>query len=471
MKSRPKLERDLRTDVAVIGAGMAGVLTAFLLGEQGIDCVVLEAAKIGGGQTKGTTAKITSQHGLFYHTLTERYGRERARQYADASEEAIRQYRRIVKERQIECDFEEQSAYLYDLYDAETLRREASAAEALGLPASFAETVELPFPVAGAVRFERQAQFHPLKFLAAVSEGLTIYEHSRVLSADAHMLQVNGYTVAADRIVFATHFPFVNFPGLYFARMHQSRAYSVALENAPKLNGMYVDAVEDGLSLRNYEDLLILCGCDHRTGENTEGGRYGALRGIGRTLFPESRETAHWSAQDCMTPDRVPYIGRYGCGKPGWYVAAGFNKWGMTGSMTAAMILSDLIAGKENPNAAAFRPRRCSAAMAAGVLRACKQAAKGLGRQNLTMPEAAFDDLPIGHGGIVRVGDEKVGVYKDRQGKAHLVDPRCPHMGCQLEWNPDEKSWDCPCHGSRFDCDGRLLDNPAQADLPGDRQE
>lgn len=460
-EERPALKENLHTDVAVIGAGMAGVLTAFLLRRHGVDCVVLEAARIGSGQTAGTTAKITSQHGLVYHGLIERFGEAAARQYARINQRAIGAYRRIAEENGIDCMLEERDAYTYGLTDAEPLRQEAQAAAALGLPATFCDAVRLPFPVAGAVRFTGQAQFHPLRFLYGVSDKLRIFEHSPVAEVEDNALSVNGYTVTADKIVFATHYPFINFPGLYFTKMYQSRSYILALENAAPIDGMFVGAAEGDLSLRTAGRLLLFCGGAHRTGENSAGGCYQMLLSKADDLFPGSRVVARWSAQDCMTPDNVPYIGQYAPGKPDWYVAAGFNKWGMSGSMAAAELLADAITGRKNADAEMFSPQRFNAAIAMETLREGAQAVKGLSLQHLTVPKIMVADLPVGHGGVVEIGEHKAGVYRDEAGRLHVVNTRCPHLGCQLEWNPDEKSWDCPCHGSRFDFHGYLIDNPA----------
>ncbi len=466
-KKHAPLAQNLQVGAAVIGGGMAGILTAYLLGKRGMDCAVLEAAEIGSGQTKGTTAKITSQHGLLYGQLVRQFGADKARQYAHANQQAVTQYRAVVDELDIACDFIMQDAYLYSLHERDELLFEAKTAAALGLPASFAESVNLPFDTVGAVRFTNQAQFHPLKFLYAVSERVRVFEHSPVQRVDGNTLYVNGQTVTADKIVFATHYPFVNMPGYYFARMYQSRAYSIALQNAGSLDGMYIGTGESALSLRAYKDYVILCSMDHRTGENSDGGRYDSLCGTARSLYPECREVARWSAQDCVTPDDVPYIGHYCATQPDWYVATGFNKWGMSSSMAAAQILCDSITGRENANADVFSPQRFNLPTFTGVLDCSGQAVKGLSRENLTIPQETLDALPAGHGGVVLVEGEKVGVYKEPNGRTHLVDTRCPHLGCQLEWNPDEKSWDCPCHGSRFDFHGRLIDNPAQENLRG----
>ena len=463
IKERPPLPGDMETEVAVIGAGMAGVLIASALQEAGARVVVLEAGRIAGGQTRNTTAKITSQHGAIYRKLSDTFGEDKARQYAMANEAALTEYRRIISENGIECDFEEQCAYVYG-DDAEALRAEAEAAAALGLPASFTEKTALPFPAAGAVRFENQAQFHPLKFLQAVSEPLTIYEHTPVHTVEEHRLVTERGTVTSGKIVFACHFPFVNFPGLFFARMHQERSYVLALENAPAMDGMWIfaDGASNPYSFRTWKDLLLLGGGGHRCGENSAGGQYDMLRQKAREWFPQSREAAHWSAQDCMTADGVPYIGHYAPSCPDWYVATGFQKWGMTTSMVSAMLLRDLICGRENPYTEVFDPGRFDLEAAAGVAEESGHAVKGLSRRLFQIPAETAGKLAPGHGGVVFLHGEKLGVYKDEDGTIHPVDIRCPHMGCQLEWNPDEKSWDCPCHGSRFDRFGNLISGPAQ---------
>jgi len=470
IEERPTLPGDAETEVAVIGAGMAGVLIASALQEAGKRVVVLEAGRIASGQTRNTTAKITSQHGAIYRKLTDSLGEDSARQYAMANEAALAEYRRIIDENGIDCDFEEQSAYVYG-DDPEALRAEAEGAAALGLPTSFTEKTALPFPVAGAVRFEHQAQFHPLKFVKAMAEPLTIYEKTSVQTVEEHRLITNCGTVTAEKIVFACHFPFVNFPGLYFARMHQERSYVLALKNAPSMDGMWIFAKGEAnpYSFRTWNGLLLLGGGGHRCGENSADGRYDELRQRAREWFPQSREAAHWSAQDCMTADGVPYIGQYAASRPDWYVATGFQKWGMTTSMVSAMLLRDSICGRDYPYAEVFDPGRFDLETVTGVAEESGQAVKGLARRFFQIPAETAKKLAPGHGGVVFLDGEKVGVYKDEDGTLYPVDIRCPHLGCQLEWNPDEKSWDCPCHGSRFDRFGNLISGPAQTDIHAEK--
>ncbi len=464
---RSPLEGDRKTEVVIIGGGMAGILTAFRLKQNGVQALVLEERRMASGQTQNTTAKITSQHGLIYHKLAETLGDELAGQYAGANQKAIQDYQEIISSEGIDCGFEMKPAFLYSLAEEEPLLREAETAARFGIQASYTNETELPFSVKGAVRFENQAQFHPLEFLKGISKGVELCEETKVLSVEGNTVRTVRGTVTAQAVVFAVHYPFPNIPGYYFLRMHQERSYVLALKNAMQLNGMYLGIDQnDGWSLRNAGDHLLFGGGTHRTGENRAGGKYRRLREKAKELWPDCYETACWSAQDCMTLDSVPYIGQFSESMPSWYVATGFQKWGMTSSMVAADLIAGQILGRCNPFAEVFSPQRFTpGASAKTFLQEGMHAARGLSRSAFEPPRAELDAMPEGHGGILEVNGEKVGVYKEKGGRVYTVSIQCPHLGCQLEWNPDEKSWDCPCHGSRFDYRGKRLDNPAQEDL------
>ncbi len=465
---REALEGEIETEAAVIGGGLAGVLTAYFLQERGIETVLLEADRLGSGQTGNTTAKVSSQHGPLYHRLIEELGEEGAGQYARANQRAIAAYRDLITKKGIDCQWEERPAYLYSAAERELLREEAHGAWRLGIDAKFTTDTELPFPVKGAVRFEGQAQFHPLKFLEQIARELTVYEGTRAVKVEGDAILTDRGKVKARHIVFATHFPFMNAPGYYFLRLHQERSYLLALEHAQPLSGMYLDVEGNGLSLRASGEYLLLGGGSHRTGENSAGGKYDLLRQTAQRYWPQARELARWSAQDCIPLDGVPYIGRFSPSAPNWYVATGFQKWGMTSSMVAASILCGLITGREDPDARVFAPHRFRlVASAKSLWTDGGKTVKSLARSAFSLPQTTLEELPKGHGGIVVCNGEKAGVYKDEEGQIYTVSVRCPHLGCQLEWNPDEKSWDCPCHGSRYDHTGRLLDGPAQENLRG----
>lgn len=461
------LYRDIRTDVAVIGGGLAGILTAYYLKERGIASVVLEADRIGSGQTENTTAKVTSQHNLIYHKMIQQIGKEKALQYKDANQKAIAEYKRLIDRHQIECGWADCTAYLYTESKPELLEQEYLAAKELGYEAQLTDNTELPFPVRAALGYEGQARFHPLKFLSEISKEVQVFEKTVVERVEDNLLITNRGKVRAEQVVFACHYPFVNVPGYYFMKMHQERSYVIALDHAPRMEGMYLGIDDGGLSFREAEGKLLLGGGGHRTGENQSGGKYEYLEHMAWKYWPECKVTARWSAQDCMTLDGIPYIGVFSRAKPYWSVATGFGKWGMTSSMVSAMILSDQISGKENPYETVFSPQRVNIqASAKNFIKDGAHAATDLLKQAAVPPKDKVEQIRPGHGGIVDCDGEKCGVYRDEEGKLYVVSARCPHLGCQLSWNPDEKSFDCPCHGSRFDYMGRRIDGPAQEDVP-----
>lgn len=461
IESHPSLNKDIEADVAVIGGGMAGILAAYELEQSGVHTVLLEADRIGGGQTKNTTAKITSQHGMFCHTFIKNKGKETAKLYVQANQNAIEEYRRIIEKEQIRCDLSVKDSYVYSR-DEEKLKKETEAAQKLGIDASFEKQIEIPVLCAGAVRFPGQAEFHPLKFIEGLAGKLNIYENTPVKEVRENRIRTACGTVLAGKIIFAVHFPFVNFPGMYFTRMHQECSYVLALERAGTLNGMYIGEGEDKLSFRQYDGYILLGGEGHRAGENREGGRYAKLQKQAEILYPDCRVAAYWSAQDCVTADNVPFIGRYAPDRPDWLVASGFQKWGMSSSMTAALLLKDLACGIENPYATVFDPSRFSAEEIPQIMRDTGKAVKGLTKRFFYIPDETTAALERGQGSIVETSRGKAGVYKTEEGEIFQVEIVCPHLGCELSWNPDEKTWDCPCHGSRFDYKGKLLEGPAQ---------
>lgn len=422
--------RSVHRDVVVVGAGMAGLLTAYLLKEQGLNVLVLEAGKIASGQTEKTTAKITSQHDLKYAKLIKQIGLKKAAMYAYGNQLAIEEYDRLVREKGIDCNFERTTAYLYSLEDEKALKAEAEAAKKLGIDAFFTKETELPFPVRAAVGFKNQAQFSPLKFLRYIAGELEIWENTPVLKIDRGGVITKDLLIWADRIVVATHYPIKNVPGFYFLRQHQERSYVLALSGCEELKGMYIGVDENGLSLRQSQDVLLLGGAGHRTGKKECAGAYNYLATEARKLYPNCREVTRWSAQDAMPHDGIPFIGKFSIFTPNIYIATGFQKWGMTSSMVAAMIIRDDICQMENSYKKVFSPQRMNIVAGIGKL-------------------------------LVDIGVSAKGLTLGWFGKRER---RCPHLGCRLNWNPNESTWDCPCHGSRFSEGGELIDDPAKRD-------
>jgi len=415
-----QLQEDIKTDVLIIGGGICGILCAYMLKNEGVDCVVVEADKICSGITGSTTAKITFQHGLIYDRIISKYGKEKAQLYYESQKRALEKYKMISSE--IADDFEVCNSFVYSLKTREAIEKEVEALNAIGCRAEFCEKTELPFKVAGAVKVESQAKFHPLKFAHELAKDLKIYENTKVLELNKQTAITNRGRIFAKKIIVATHFPFINHHGSYFLKMYQHRSYVLALKNAPNVKDMYVDEEKKGLSFRSYKDLLLIGGGSHRTGSH--GGGWEELRKAKEKYYPHSVEEMAWATQDCMTLDSIPYIGRYSGFSQDLYVATGFNKWGMTSSMVSAMILTDMICGRRNEYEDVYSPSR-------SIIHA----------------------------------QTAVNLFESVKGLLTPTVPRCPHMGCALKYNKHEHSWDCPCHGSRFDEDGNIINNPANEDM------
>ncbi len=410
------LEKSINADVLIIGGGFAGLLTAFLLKEQGAEVVLVTQGRICDGVTANTTAKITAQHGLVYNKIIDKYGADCARLYYLANKKAIDEFEKLSG--QVECDFERTDSFVFALQDLATLQKEQSALSQIGVKSEMVKSIPLPFKTAGAIKITNQAQFHPLKF-ARIFEGLPVYENTKINKISAGKCYFDKGVIRAQKIVVATHFPIYNLRGLYSLKMYQERSYVVALEGAKKINGMYLEE-GDNLSVRGYGDLVLLGGKSHRTGT---GGGYDSLLALSKKLYPGSTPKYMWATQDCITLDDIPYIGEYYSGAENLYVATGFNKWGMTSSMVSAMILRDLLQGAHNEFAKVFSPSR-----------------------SVFHPQLAEN------------------IFSSVKGILTPTVPRCTHLGCALKWNKAEHTWDCPCHGSRFTEDGRVICNPANKD-------
>lgn len=415
-----KLSGDIKSDVLIIGGGMCGVLCAYFLQKQGVDYILAEGGQIASGVTKNTTAKITSQHGLIYNKITKSYGDEYAKMYLDANERAIKKYKELSVN--FDCDFEEKKAYTYSLYDSKKIEDEVSAVNHLGFSAQFQERLELPFKTMGAICFPAQAQFNPLKFIYGISKDLHIYENTFIKEINGHHAVGDGFRINAKKIIVTTHFPFINKHGAYFLKLYQHRSYVSAYKNAFKIDGMYVDENKKGMSFRSYKDYMLIGGGGHRTG--TQGGAWSEIDSFQKKYYPAAYLSYCWAAQDCVSLDGMAYIGNYSSSTPDLYVATGFNKWGMSSSMVAASILADMVMGRKNDFENVFNPSR-----------------------SILKPQLFLNGAHT---------------------SANLLFPttrRCSHLGCALKWNKAEHTWDCPCHGSRFDENGKVIDNPAMTDI------
>ncbi|MFN8418360.1 MAG: FAD-dependent oxidoreductase [Anaerolineae bacterium] len=469
-------------DVIVIGAGIAGLTTAYLLQTQGVRVVLLEMGKIVKGVTGYTTAKVTSLHTLIYDYLITHFGEEQAHMYGEANQAGLNMIATLVDQLQIACDFKRTTAYTFtcDAKESKNIEAEVEAAQKLGLPASYVTQTPLPLAVKAAITFSEQAQFHPRKYLlkiadAFINAGGRIFEDTRVFKIeDGTPIKVTTArgTLSAAHVVIATHYPIYD-PALYFTRLipHRSCVLGVRLEEkAPE--GMFIDSVDEYPTMRNQPtedgEIFLIGGENYKTGQGGDIiARYERLEKVAREYFPVKSVDYHWSTQDNMTLDRVPFIGKIDRSDTNIYVATGFGGWGMTNGSAAGMILSDLILGKENPWAQVFNPVRFKPVASAKPLIAeganvAKEIVGGL----LPKPAAeAAQTLAVGEGMVVHHEGERVAISRDEQGRLHAVSAICTHMGCVVNWNNAERSWDCPCHASRFAPDGTVLHGPAVKDL------
>lgn len=475
----PALEKDIRVDVAIVGGGMVGISSAYLLKKAGLKVAIIEADKIACGTSGHTTAKITCQHNLIYDKLISQVGIEEAKQYARSNEEAIKLMAKIIEENKIDCDFQWQNAYVYTQSDSyvKKIKKEVKAAQDLGIKAFYTEEVPLPFPVKAAVGFANQAKFHPRKYLLALAQhvdgdGSYIFENTNAVGIEEEEGQVsvvvaNGSKAIASKIIIGSHFPFSNFRGLYMARIYQERSYAIAIKAKSKFpDGMFVSAEKPTRSLRSQvfgdEEIILVVGENQKTGHGDDVNKhYENLIDFASEYFDIEEILYRWSAQDCMTMDNVPYIGNITVDHPNIYLATGFKKWGMTTSTVSAMILRDLIVEGKSPWAGVYNPARII--NKAGTWTTIKEnldVAINLISGKLSMG-SSDNHIGGGQGKILNLDGVKVGAYKDENGKLHLINTTCTHMGCEVKWNNADRTWDCPCHGSRFSPTGDVIASPA----------
>jgi glycine/D-amino acid oxidase-like deaminating enzyme/nitrite reductase/ring-hydroxylating ferredoxin subunit len=473
----PWLDRDIRAEVVVIGGGIVGITTALLLAEAGVEVVLIEAGRLARGVSGHTTAKVSSQHGFVYAELGSKFGAEAARTYGQANEAGL-EWIAARAEGGIDCDFRRRPAYAYVTSESQRSQAEdeTEAAIAAGLPATLVDSTPLPYPVAAAVRFDDQAEFHACRYLLGLAEqlaasGARIYENTRAAEVDEDepcAVKTPGGRVSADRVVVATHYPFLD-RALVFPRAYPQRSYALAcrIANAAP-DGMFISADSPTRSVRavplDGEELLLVGGEGHKTGTggDTEE-RYRRLEEFARMHWEVESVEYRWSSQDPTTADGLPYIGRLTPRSKRVFMATGFAKWGITNGTVAALILAELARDRPHPWAALFDPCRLNP-VAAGPTLLKENAEVGLhfvGDRLKHRGTRRIEDLAPGEGDIVSVEGEKVAGYRDEDGSLMAVSTRCTHLGCQVNWNAAERSWDCPCHGSRFAPSGEVLHGPA----------
>lgn len=482
------LEENLSCDICIVGGGIMGITLAYFLTKAGKKVIVLEKDKIACSTTGNTTAKITSQHGLFYSYLMDTFGIDYAKRYLDANEEAIKDIEKIIQEEKIDCDFEKQDSYVFteQLKEVDKLKQEQEAMEKLNFPSQLVDKVPLPIEVRLAIKFPNQAQFHVRKYLhglinAIVKENGILYEDSLVEDVqkveDSYITSCRHHKIKSKYVVIATKYPFINIPGFYFMKMYQSMSYAIAIKTQTQpFEGMYINSELPTMSFRTIKDgenhLVLIVGSDHKTGAKIDlSNAYASLEDIAKKMYPDSKVKYRWHTEDCISVDKLPYVGTYSTFLPHAYVATGFKKWGMTISNIAAHIIADDILGIPNKKHDLFLSTRFSPIKNAGeVKNILKESTYSLVINKMNSPEKTtkeeeenymVEEIPQGEGKIVSIDGQKVGIYRNENDEFFKVKPICSHFGCELSFNNLTKTWDCPCHGSRFDYTGHCIYGPS----------
>ena len=477
-----EIKEDKKVSVCIIGGGLTGLQTAYNLSDK-LDVVILEKNRICGSTSGKTTGKITSQHGVFYDYLINSQSKEFAKMYLEANEKAIQNIKDIVEKEEIECDLEEESSYVFTKQETklDMIKNEQKAVDKLQKEKSdYVKEIELPTEISGAIEFKNQAQFHPLKYAYGLAKAIIkndgkIYENTKVTDIkrenEKYVVYANKNKVIADYVVLATRYPIMNVPGYYFLKMYQSTSYAMVFDAKKKLfDGMYISYETPNVSFRTIRDgdreLLLAVGYDYKTGTEELRDGYQRLEVIVRKMYPDAEVLYKWTAEDCISLDKIPYIGQYSSIMKNLYIATGFNKWGVTSSNVAANIITDKISQKENKYEEIFKSTRIEPIKNRQEMGdMLKEANKSILLSRFKIPKEELDNIKIGEGKIIKIDNTKVGVYKSKTGEIYKVKPICTHLGCELYFNNIEKIWECPCHGSKFTYDGKSIEVPSNKDL------
>ncbi|HEO8418825.1 FAD-dependent oxidoreductase [Niallia sp. FSL W8-0635] len=479
----PCLEDDMQVDVVIVGGGITGITSAYLLVNAGLKVALIEANKLLNGTTGHTTAKITAQHDLIYDELIRYAGKDMARLYYEANTDALKFIHETVNKHQIDCDFTHQDAYVYSTTEeyARKLEKEAEAYEELLIEGKLINKLPFDLEIYNALVMKNQAQFHPLKYLAHLTKIITekegyIFENTTAVNIETGehpaVLTREGSRITAKYVLACSHFPFYEGAGLYSTRMHADRSYIIAAKVKKDYpGGMYISADEPKRSLRyatiNGEEMILISGESHKTGQGGETLKhYEALETFGQQVFGIENITYRWSAQDLTTLDKIPYIGEITSGQKNILIATGYRKWGMTNGTAAALLFRDIILGNKNKYQKLYSPFRFNLNPSLkNFFMQNANVVSHLIKGKLEIPQNDINNLSHDEGAVIDINGHRKGAYRDKEGTLHIVDTTCTHMGCEVAWNDGERSWDCPCHGSRFSYTGEVLEGPAEKPL------
>ncbi|MYL29452.1 FAD-dependent oxidoreductase [Halobacillus halophilus] len=483
LSSYEPLKEDTSAEVAVIGGGITGITTAYLLAKTGRKVVLLEADRLINGTSGHTTAKVTAQHGLIYHELIKHFGEEQASLYYQAQTKALHTMKEWVDKYNISCDWAQEDACLFatTLKGSLKLEKEYEAYEKLDIPGGTGHALPFSLDAEKTLHMKDQARFHPVKYLKALAEefvnlGGEIYEQTKAVDiTEKDRLEVktgSGHTVSCEKLVSCSHFPFYDGKGLYFSRMYAERSYVIAVEPEQEVpEGMYLSIDEPKRSIRTADydgkKVLIIGGESHKTGQGVDTSfHYRALEEFAAVTFGVRKKLFQWSAQDLTTLDKVPYIGPITRRNDRIFIATGFRKWGMTNGTLAAQLITEYVCGETSLFHDLFKPSRFkSDPSMKQFISQNFDVASHLVEGKVELVEDTPNRLQKGEGMVVQWKGQRAGAFRDDDGQLHVVDTTCTHLGCEVEWNSAEHSWDCPCHGSRFSYDGSVMEGPADQPL------
>lgn len=479
-----QLDGDLETDVVIVGGGITGITAAYLLVKEGVKVALIDAGKLLNGTTGHTTAKISAQHDIIYDELISHFGINKARLYYEANSNAKEFIKNTINELNIDCDFSEQDAYLYTTEEQsiQKIEKEFQAYQKLNIDGNIINEIPFDIKIFKGLVMKNQAQFHPLKYLTHLvrfiaDKGGLIFENTVAVNIErdenkATVLTRDGHRVTGNGVLSCTHFPFYEGTGFYFTRLHADRSYVLAAKtNMEYPGGMYLSIDKPNRSIRytpvDGENLLIIGGESHKSGQGVDTmEHYKALEKFAKDVFQLDQFDYRWSTQDLATLDKLPYVGEITSGVHNILIATGYRKWGMTNGTAAALLLADMALNKDNPYQTVYTPSRFYADPSLQkFFKENIDVAKHLIKGKFEVSNKQAEELANDEGGIIMMNGARKGAYRDTEGKLHIVDTTCTHVGCEVNWNDGERTWDCPCHGSRFSYTGEVMEGPAEKPL------
>jgi glycine/D-amino acid oxidase-like deaminating enzyme/nitrite reductase/ring-hydroxylating ferredoxin subunit len=483
MHEFPSLNTDISTPICIVGAGIAGITTAYILSELGHNIVLIDSSIPINLTTGNTTAKFTFQHGIIYSKIIDKYGLDEALLYYESQVEAMQYVKKLIVDYDIQCDFNNTYSMIYaeTQKELDEIKEEFEAYKKLNIPCEL--VYDLPYGISGigGLKVNNQFNLNPVKYLSflldkLMENGVQIYQNTNAVDIEESdneniIITEDGYKIATEKIMITTGYPFFDGGGLYFTRLAPYRSYLIAFPSDIQDSAMLISNSQSPYSIRfsntDGTNQVLVGGKGHKVGqEESAMASYSQLIEFGRKHFNATDPSYRWSAQDYESLDKIPYVGNITSKHGNILVATGFRKWGMTNGTSAAILLSSLITGEDSKFKELFNPSRSEMLKSTGkFMKENLNVAKELIKGKMLPDEINLEDIKNDEGGIIKHNGKRLGAYRDNNGTLFLVDSTCTHLGCELEYNNGERSFDCPCHGSRFTYEGKVIEGPAVLDL------